>query len=52
LPEETLHKVALGKLEGYTNPELAARLGCSLAKVERKLARFRHIWKPRRNEKR
>jgi DNA-directed RNA polymerase specialized sigma24 family protein len=51
LPEETLRKLALGKLEGHTNPELAARLGCSLATVERKLARIRHIWKRRRDEK-
>jgi DNA-directed RNA polymerase specialized sigma24 family protein len=44
LPDETLRVVALGKLEGYSNPELAQRLGCALATVGRKLERIRDIW--------
>jgi DNA-directed RNA polymerase specialized sigma24 family protein len=50
LPDNTLRLVALGKLEGYTNPELAERLGCSLATVGRKLERIRRIWKRLKNE--
>jgi DNA-directed RNA polymerase specialized sigma24 family protein len=44
LGDETLRVVAVGKLEGYTNPELAERLGCSLATVERKVRLIRRIW--------
>ena len=43
--DETLNRVALGKLEGYTNQELAARLKCSVATIERKLQRIRHAWR-------
>jgi DNA-directed RNA polymerase specialized sigma24 family protein len=50
LPDEALRALALGKLEGYSNAELAKRLGWSLAKVERKLARIRHIWKQLRRQ--
>lgn len=44
LGDETLRAVALGKMEGYTNEELATRQRCSLATVERKLGRIRRIW--------
>ena len=44
LEDETLQRIALGKLEGYTNEELAKRLACSAPTVERKLARIRKIW--------
>jgi DNA-directed RNA polymerase specialized sigma24 family protein len=50
LPDEKLRELARGKLEGYSNAELAERLGCALATVERKLARVRHIWEGRRRE--
>jgi DNA-directed RNA polymerase specialized sigma24 family protein len=50
LPDDSLRQVALGKLEGYSNPELAQRLGCSLAAVGRKLARIRHVWERLQNE--
>jgi DNA-directed RNA polymerase specialized sigma24 family protein len=36
--------VASWKLEGYTDEEIAARLGCVTRTVERKLARIRSIW--------
>jgi DNA-directed RNA polymerase specialized sigma24 family protein len=36
--------VATWKLEGYTNDEIAARLGCVTSTVERKLARIRSKW--------
>ena len=50
LPDETLRVVVLGKLEGYSNPELAEQLKCSLATVGRKLDRIRHVWQRLQNE--
>jgi DNA-directed RNA polymerase specialized sigma24 family protein len=44
LDDATLQEVALLKMEGYTNDELAARLGCGLRTVERKLRLIRQIW--------
>src|SRR5262249_2424846 len=44
LGDSTLRSVATWKLEGYTNDEIAARLGCVLSTVERKLARIRSEW--------
>ena len=34
----------LWKLEGYTNPEIAEQLECTLRTVERKLERIRAYW--------
>ena len=36
--------MAMWKMEGYTNDEIAAKLGVSVATVERKLARIRATW--------
>ncbi len=44
LGDSTLQMVATFKLEGYTNVEIAGRLGCVTATVERKLARIRAMW--------
>jgi DNA-directed RNA polymerase specialized sigma24 family protein len=44
LPEESLRSVALWKMEGYTNAEIAANLGCMERTVERKLRTIRCIW--------
>jgi DNA-directed RNA polymerase specialized sigma24 family protein len=44
LGDPTLQSVATCKLEGYTNDEIAARLGCVTSTVERKLARIRSMW--------
>jgi DNA-directed RNA polymerase specialized sigma24 family protein len=44
LGDESLRAVALGKMEGYTNAEIAARLGCVEHTVERKLRLIRRIW--------
>ena len=44
LGDSTLRSVAIFKLEGYTNDEIAARLGCVTSTVERKLARIRGMW--------
>jgi DNA-directed RNA polymerase specialized sigma24 family protein len=44
LDDEALRRIAAWKLEGYTNDEIAARLGCGLRTVERKLAVIRASW--------
>jgi DNA-directed RNA polymerase specialized sigma24 family protein len=44
LPGETLRSMALWKMEGYSNGEIAARLGCVEKTVERKLRLIRGIW--------
>jgi DNA-directed RNA polymerase specialized sigma24 family protein len=44
LGDPVLCRVAALKLEGYTNDEIAARLGCVTSTVERKLARIRGEW--------
>jgi RNA polymerase sigma factor (sigma-70 family) len=45
LPKEEVRAVALLKLEGYTNAEIADRLGCAEATVERRLRLIRSVWK-------
>jgi DNA-directed RNA polymerase specialized sigma24 family protein len=44
LGDPALRSLALRKMEGYTNEEIKAELGCSLATVERKLALIRRAW--------
>jgi DNA-directed RNA polymerase specialized sigma24 family protein len=44
LGDDTLRSVALWKLEGETNREIAARLGCVEQTVERKLRSIRGLW--------
>ena len=44
LDDETLRSVALWKMEGYTNAEIARKLGCVEQTVERKLQRIRRRW--------
>jgi DNA-directed RNA polymerase specialized sigma24 family protein len=44
LGDESLRRVALLRLEGYTDPEIAARLGCGLRTVGRKLELIRKTW--------
>lgn len=44
LPDEQMRCIALRKLEGYTNEEIAGLLSCSLATVERRLALIRKYW--------
>jgi RNA polymerase sigma factor (sigma-70 family) len=44
LPDETLRRVALWKMESYTNEEIAEKLGVALATVERKVKRIREKW--------
>jgi RNA polymerase sigma factor (sigma-70 family) len=44
LGDEQLRTLALWKLEGYTNDEIAAKLAVSRRTVERKLQRIRRLW--------
>jgi len=45
LGNDDLRAVALGKMEGYTNDEIAAQLGCAPATVERRLRLIRKRWR-------
>jgi DNA-directed RNA polymerase specialized sigma24 family protein len=45
LNDAALQSLALLKMEGYTNGELAARLGCGQRTIERKLRLIRTLWK-------
>ena len=44
LTDENQRKVAIYKLQGYSNDEIAEQLGCVTRTVERKLERIRSIW--------
>jgi DNA-directed RNA polymerase specialized sigma24 family protein len=44
LEDGSLRRVALWKMEGYTNREIAGRLGCIEKTVERKLMSIRRLW--------
>lgn len=45
LPDPELRQIALSKVEGFTNEEIAARLDCVPRTIERKLGRIRLLWK-------
>jgi RNA polymerase sigma factor (sigma-70 family) len=45
LDEPDLRQVALWKVEGFTNEEIAERLDCVPRTVERKVSRIRLLWK-------
>jgi RNA polymerase sigma factor (sigma-70 family) len=51
LGDESLRRVAVWKMEGLTNDEIAERLDCSRRTVARKLETIRIIWSPE-NERR
>jgi DNA-directed RNA polymerase specialized sigma24 family protein len=44
LGDPKLEAIAVRKMEGYTNPEIAAELGCTLRTVERRLRIIRTCW--------
>jgi len=44
LENDDLRRVALYKLEGYTNEEIAQQMQCALRTVKRRLARIREKW--------
>ena len=46
LGNETLRSIALWKLEGDSNEEIADKLGVVPRSIERKLKRIRSIWRP------
>ena len=50
LGEEKLRAVAISKMEGYTNKEIAEREKVSEPTIERKLSRIRKLWE-RENER-
>jgi RNA polymerase sigma factor (sigma-70 family) len=45
LDEPQLRQIALWKVEGYTNEEIAARVDCVTRTIERKVSRIRLLWK-------
>ena len=44
LPDPKLQEIAMLKMEGYTNSEIAQLMRCVRRTVERKLTRIREIW--------
>ena len=44
LDDETLQRLALWKLEGYSNQEIAKKLSMNVRTVERKLQSIRQCW--------
>jgi RNA polymerase sigma factor (sigma-70 family) len=44
LPDEETRQIALWKLEGFTNEEIAGKLKCAERTVERKLQKIRDLW--------
>ncbi len=51
LDDLQLRELALSKMEGYSNQEIARRLGCSLRTVERRLRLIRDKWKHEGHER-
>jgi DNA-directed RNA polymerase specialized sigma24 family protein len=44
LPDDELRSIAVWKMEGLTNEEIAAHLGCAAPTVERRLRLIRKAW--------
>ena len=44
LPEDALRRIAVLKMEGYSNEEIAVQLGLGLRSVVRKLDLIRRTW--------
>ena len=44
LDDDLLRQIALLRMEGYSNEQVAERLGCGLRSVERKLSLIRKAW--------
>jgi len=44
LRDDTLRTVAVSKMEGYTNEEIADQQHCAVPTIERKLGRIRKVW--------
>ena len=50
LDDDVLRRIALAKLEGYSNREIATELGVQRRTVERKLRIIRELWSDAKNE--
>jgi DNA-directed RNA polymerase specialized sigma24 family protein len=50
LGDEQLKRIAVWKMEGHTNQEIADRLGCVVETVERRLRLVRSLWQRERGE--
>jgi len=50
LDDNQLRTIAVCKLEGYTNEEIAAQIDCALATVERRVALIRECWLHERSD--
>ena len=50
LDDETLQSIAIAKMEGYANAEIAKQVNKSVATVERKLSLIRDIWSETRTQ--
>jgi DNA-directed RNA polymerase specialized sigma24 family protein len=44
LGDDELRSIAVWKMEGYSNAEIAGRLGCIERTIERRLQRIRKLW--------
>jgi DNA-directed RNA polymerase specialized sigma24 family protein len=45
LGDDELRRIAVCKLEGWTNSDIAEQLGCAISTIERRLRLIRTIWK-------
>ncbi len=45
LDRPDLRQIAIGKVEGWTNEEIAAKLECVPRSIDCKLSRIRLLWK-------
>jgi DNA-directed RNA polymerase specialized sigma24 family protein len=45
LPDEQLRVIAVAKMEGRTNKEIAGEMDCAVRTVERRLGYIRAIWR-------
>jgi DNA-directed RNA polymerase specialized sigma24 family protein len=52
LPDDTLRAVALWRMEGFSNEQIAAKLGCVVRTVERKVRLIHTLWQEYRDGKR
>jgi RNA polymerase sigma factor (sigma-70 family) len=50
LPDPCLQTIAVAKMQGYTNKEIAKQFGCSVRTVERQLNLIRKAWKEEKPE--
>jgi DNA-directed RNA polymerase specialized sigma24 family protein len=44
LADDRLRQIAVRKMEGYTNKEIARQLGCAESTIERRLGLIRKVW--------